>query len=462
MVAAATSLVLLALLLPMMALIYRFAREDALATTSLEVQATESVVALRERADLVTFIGDLNSNDDDTRTTVLFADGDAIGPDQEMTAAVGRARESGRAISSDTGDGVEILVPVTLSNRTSVTGAVDPSESVAIIRVAVSDARFLPDVVTSWVIICLLGLALLGLAVFLADRLARSLVGSVTALAATAEQLEDGQLHARAVPSGPREIREVAQALNKLAGRITELLAHERESAADASHRLRTPLMALRLQAEELADPEERGRIGEGVDRLTRSVDGVINDFRRPSREGLGGLCDATAVVGARTHFWAPLAEDQDRHWSLDQPGRPLWVKLLPEDLEDAVDALLENVFAHTEEGTAFRVTLAPVPGGGGVLTVEDAGAGIPTTADRRGATRSGSTGLGLDIVRRAAERSGGSLEISNRAGGGSSVRLVLGAGEPNERRPQPPTDEPAGNRTPADHEGDAVARRLP
>lgn len=431
MVAATTSLVLLALLLPMMALIYRFAREDALATTSLEVQATESVVALRERADLVTFIGDLNSNDDDTRTTVLFADGDAIGPDQQMTPAVRRARESGRAISSDTEDGVEILVPVTLSSRTTVTGLSEPADAVAIIRVAVSDARFLPDVVTSWVIICLLGVALLGLAVFVADRLARNLVGSVTSLAATAERLESGQLDVRAVPRGPTEIREVAQALNRLAGRITELLAHERESAADASHRLRTPLMALRLEAEELADLEERRRIGEGIDRLTLSVDGVIHDFRRPGREGLGGRCDADAVVRARAQFWAALAEDQGREWSLDLPGRPLWVKLLPGDLEDALDALLENVFAHTEEGTAFRLTLQADVTGGGVLAVEDAGHGISPAAAERGSTQSGSTGLGLDIVRRTAERSGGSLTVGASSSGGAAVHLHLGPAEP-------------------------------
>jgi hypothetical protein len=114
MVVATTSIVLVALLLPMAALIQRFAVEDALAAASLEAQATESVVALRERADLVALMADLNDNGDGTRTTVLFSDGDAIGPDRQVTDDVVQARERQRAISNDSEGGAEILVPVTV------------------------------------------------------------------------------------------------------------------------------------------------------------------------------------------------------------------------------------------------------------------------------------------------------------------------------------------------------------
>ncbi|MGH3835474.1 MAG: hypothetical protein ACRDSF_07190 [Pseudonocardiaceae bacterium] len=101
MVVTVASMILIALLVPMTVLIQRFAFEDALAAASLEVHATETVVSFRERADLVTFLDILNAGAEGRRTTVLFADGDAIGPDRNVTEDVDRARATGQAISSD-------------------------------------------------------------------------------------------------------------------------------------------------------------------------------------------------------------------------------------------------------------------------------------------------------------------------------------------------------------------------
>lgn len=420
-VAATTSLVLIALLVPMITLINRFALEDALARTGLEVQATESVVALRERADLVTFIADQNGKADGTRTTVVFADGDVIGPDREVTADVVEARQTGRAITNSTPEGVEVLVPVAVGPAQTPAGPRPTAESLAVIRVVINQDRPFPDVLVSWAIMALLGLGLLGLALFVADRLARNLLRSVSALAETAEELEAGRLEARAAPSGPAEIRDVGHALNRLASRITELLADERASAADLSHRLRTPLMALRLEADELSDPEERARVSRAVEELSDYVNTVINEVRRPVREGLGACADATAVVRSRTAFWAVLAEDQNRPTSVQVPSAPVLVKVSPDDLEAAVDALLENVFSHTEEGVGFTVTLTAAVEGGADLVVTDEGGAIA-----RDSERTASTGLGLDIVRRTAAASGGEATVRPDSSG-TTVRVRLG-----------------------------------
>ena len=86
-------------------------------------------------------------------------------------------------------------------------------------------------------------------------------------------------------------------ALNQLADRIDELIAEERETVADLSHRLRTPLTALRLDAEALRDPAERERIGEHVSSVERTLTAVIHSARRPQREGRMPSGDATSVV---------------------------------------------------------------------------------------------------------------------------------------------------------------------
>lgn len=425
--AATTAVVLIALLLPLGHLIARFAEENALAAAGLEVQATESVVAAQDRADQLAFVEELNNNNDGTKTTVLFADGDAIGPDKEVTPAVVQARETHRAITNRIAEGVEILVPVSLAQNPDVDpGAVE--EDMPVIRVMIDETGLFSEVGMAWLILAGLGVGLLALAIVVAELLARDLVRSSVDLASTAGLLAAGNLAVRVAPSGPPEIREVGHAINRLAGRIGELLTAEREAAADLSHRMRTPLMALRLEAEQVRDPEQQARILDGVLALSRSVDEVIAEARRPVRDGIGASCDAAAVARERTAFWAVLAEDQGRHTNLRIPAGPIPVKASASDLGAAIDALLENVFAHTAEGLAFAVTVAAVPGGGAVLRVVNQGSGTPATfPEGRGASRSGSTGLGLDIAARTAEASGGELTMTSSPGGMTTVELALG-----------------------------------
>jgi signal transduction histidine kinase len=68
-------------------------------------------------------------------------------------------------------------------------------------------------------------------------------------------------------------------------------------------------------------------------------------------------------------------------------------------------------------------------PDGGGLLIVDDAGPGFPPAAQLgRGRSGAGSTGLGLDIVRRIAVDSGGSMSMDRSPSGGARVELRLGA----------------------------------
>src|SRR5262249_35640062 len=119
-----------------------------------------------------------------------------------------------------------------------------------------------------------------------------------------------------------------------------------------------------------------------------------------------------------------PLAEDTDRAMTVDLAGGPVPVRASGEDLAACLDILLENVFAHTPEGAALAIRLSHRAGGGAWLVVADEGPGVP----HAGLTeRGGSTGLGLDIARRIAEASAGTLTIGQSASGGGSVTVGLG-----------------------------------
>nr|WP_246401962.1 HAMP domain-containing sensor histidine kinase [Jiangella mangrovi] len=264
-----------------------------------------------------------------------------------------------------------------------------------------------------------------------ADRLGRRLVRGATDLAAVSHRLGRGELDARADTSAPGELGVVATALNGLAGRITDLLREERETIADLSHRVRTPLTTLRMDAEALPGGEQSERIVAGVDAVDRAVTDVIQQARRRGAVPERVSADAADAVRERVAFWAVLAEDTDRELTVDVAPGPLPVALARGDLEACVDALLGNVFAHTPHGTAFTVRLEPRPGGGARLVVADQGPGLAdgqhTGALRRGVSGSGSSGLGLDIVRRTAEQSGGGVDLQTPAGGGLTVVVDLG-----------------------------------
>jgi signal transduction histidine kinase len=280
----------------------------------------------------------------------------------------------------------------------------------------------------TWVVLACVGLGALVVSGVIAARLARSLVGPLTDVARTADRLAAGDLSARAAQAGPAEVRSVGTGLNKLARRIGELLAYERETIADVSHRLRTPMTALRIDAESLQDHLERARMLVDVDALEGTVDEVIVAARRPVRTGLV-TCDAVAVVAERTAFWRPLAEDTERTMTVELADGELPVRVTADDLRTCMNVLLENVFSHTPDGVALAVRLSARAAGGAWLVVSDDGPGFPGTGPaERGSSTGGSTGLGLDIVRRVAETSGGSLTIGRSASGGGAVTMGLGA----------------------------------
>ncbi|GAB2979099.1 sensor histidine kinase [Nocardioides montaniterrae] len=271
---------------------------------------------------------------------------------------------------------------------------------------------------------------LLALAWLAADLVGRRIVRPLRLTAETANALGRGDLSARAPVSGPTEVARVADELNALASRIDELLTMERENAADLSHRLRTPLTAVRLGVEALPAGPDRSDLEDHVAAVERSLTQIIRAARRGDREGLHPACDATEVVRDRTAFWRPLAEDQGRSLEVTLPGGPAYVRLVADDLAGALDALLENAIAHTDESVPIAVRLVPVDPEddgrpGWLVEVLDRGPGIPPEALERGRSDRGSSGLGLDIARSVAVASGGRLElVSEGRWRGAGLRL--------------------------------------
>ncbi|MDH2429592.1 HAMP domain-containing sensor histidine kinase [Sphaerisporangium sp. TRM90804] len=413
-VASTVSLALVAFLVPLALLARELAADRATADALVRAQSLVPVVSVAGTEALQLAVEQADG-EDRPPLTVYLPGGAVLGAPASPSDAV-RLAFTGRSLTAQAAGGREIVVAV--EGRPGGT---------AVVRTFVSQAELTRGVGRAWLILGLLGLGLLIISLVVADRLARSLIRPIAGLAGLSHRLAAGDLTARASPEGPPEIRDVTSALNNLAERIRVLLAQEREAVADLSHQLRTPLTVLRVEVDGLPASEQSARVGTAVEGVERMVTKVIEEARR-SRQEATGECDAAEVVAERLDHWSMLARDQGRAVERDLASAPLRVGLAQETLVTCVDALLENVFAHTPEGTALAVHLSGRPEGGAVLQVTDRGPGFTHhDPSERGVSGGSSTGLGLDIVRRAARRAGGSLTLGSAPGGGARVTVELG-----------------------------------
>lgn len=221
-----------------------------------------------------------------------------------------------------------------------------------------------------------------------------------------------------------------------------------RDFVANASHELKTPVAGIQLLAESAATAAFDGddaqavafakQIEEESSRLQRLV-GDLLDLSRlestPSAESMTNVREgiANAIVGHRF-----AAESRGLYLRLDDStdaDQDVWAAADPTDLAVALDNLIDNAVAYTESGgVTIRVTASS-----GVVrvSVTDTGIGIPAAdlpriferfyrVDRARSRESGGTGLGLALVRHAAERSGGSVTVESVEGTGSTFTLTF------------------------------------
>ena len=237
----------------------------------------------------------------------------------------------------------------------------------------------------------------------------------------------------------PAEVEPLVAKLNTLFADIMRALENERRFTADAAHELRTPLAALKAQAQVAlasVDAGERqhalNQILAGCDRATHLVAQLLTLAR----------LDAAAPHPMQNVALRPIAEDVlamsageaiERHCELVLADGDARVRgdaaLLQAMLRNLADNALRHAGAKQIEISILR------QGKQVILTVSDDGKGIPATEldavqqrFRRGASADSSgSGLGLSIVKRIVDLHGGSLDISTpKSGGGVSLRVTL------------------------------------
>ncbi|MFC1405479.1 MULTISPECIES: HAMP domain-containing sensor histidine kinase [Streptacidiphilus] len=432
---AVTSMVALSFLIPLALLVRTEARNRAVTAAEQRAAALAPVLALTADPNQLRQV--VLGIDPTGRLSVQLPGGQAIGTGHAPAALLQQAQQQGETLAQNLPDGGWVyLQPVLLGQR-----------RVAVVQEFVPKDALDRGVTASLSVMAVLALGLVLGSVVVSDRLASRVVKSSRGLSRAAHALGRGDLGTRVDPMGPPELYEAGQAFNAMVERIGELLAVERELVADLSHRMRTPLTALHLATERMAPTPDSARITAAVAQLESELHVVITTARTPLALGRGTgagrpeqdaavSCPAPEVVRRRGGFWATLAEQQDRRCLVEVTAEQAPIDLPEDEFAAVVDALVGNVFRHTDPGTDFAVRLvraAQVV----QLTVEDAGPGIPDPDDAlvRGvsaaATGPASTGLGLDIARRAAAATRGTVEIGRSPMGGAQVSVTFGLAAP-------------------------------
>ena len=425
---AATSIVALAFLIPLGLVVQQLVRERALADA--ERQAVVVAAVLTVTTDPVSVERALDATGRSTVTRVAVHNlsapvGQRHAKDEDIRLVAGKAAAGNpRPAIVPVPGGLSYLEPVDVDSWRS-----------AVVEVYVPNSELHRGVRGAWFALSIVAFGLVLTSILVSDRLASKVVGSARRLADATSALGEGHLDVRVNPSGPRELADAGVAFNIMADRITGLLSNERELVADLSHRLRTPLTALRLDAETLNDTHAGERIQEAIAALEAEVDQIIRVARKQTTtiepaEPPG--CDVSEVVRDRLVFWSAVAGDQERECTSHGIDEPAPVTVPRSELAAALDALLGNVIRYTPQGVPFEVSVSRRKDGYIAVRIEDAGPGIPDPerALRRGTSDRGSTGLGLDIVRRVAVAGKGAVNIGRGRLGGASVVILLADAE--------------------------------
>jgi len=189
----------------------------------------------------------------------------------------------------------------------------------------------------------------------------------------------------------PDELRPLAGSLNALLARLDDALNAQRRFTADAAHELRTPLAALKLQAELVERaPDATARsaalaaLNDGVDRAAHLVEQLLA-MARLEPEALAkslGTCDLVALAKDAIVARAVLADrkriDLGLARAADVPARGDAASLAM-----LLANLLDNAIRYTPEGGRIDVAIDD-DGGHAVLSVADTGPGIPRAARER------------------------------------------------------------------------------
>ncbi|WP_416984313.1 sensor histidine kinase [Streptomyces sp. T028] len=320
-----------------------------------------------------------------------------------------------------------------------------PAEGDAAVRIVYSTSDMTGRLWSIWGFRAGLAVFVLAAAAAIGAYAARRITRPLRELNSMASKFSDGDLTARSPVTGPAETQTLARTLNQGAERLDTLVASQRIFVADASHQLRTPLTALRLSLDNIADGVDDEFVREDVEqataevvRMSRLVNGLLVLARAEAKVTAAEPLPLMDIVDERLTVWRPAADERGVTIALmggGVDGRPS-VLASPGHLDQVLDNVLSNALEVSPDGATITVRMESV-GQELVLSVADEGPGMSDAEKSRafdrfwrgqGLTGRSGSGLGLAVVKQLVTDDGGTVSLMDAPGGGLCVRITLRA----------------------------------
>jgi signal transduction histidine kinase len=291
-----------------------------------------------------------------------------------------------------------------------------------------TDAGAARDTRGAWLIIAAIAAAVITAAVLAAIVLGRRLAAPLERLAMVAGRLGQGDFSVRAPRSNDPEVDEVSSALDASAQRLRELIHRERAFTTNASHQLRTPLAALRLELEAIELDAHRGTEVRAalsqVDRLQTTIDTLLSVARDDASSTEDA--DLIQVLDGAELRWRAILASEARPLRYRSTARRSVARASPGVVDQIVDVLVENAQLHGSG--AVTLTLRELDGWLAV-DVADEGPGFDGDPERTMRVRPSRDGhgIGLGLARTLAVAQGGRLVVTS-PGPGPVLTLMLRA----------------------------------
>lgn len=237
----------------------------------------------------------------------------------------------------------------------------------------------------------------------------------------------------------PEEIEPLILALNGLLSRLDNLLGAQRRFVADAAHELRSPITAVKLDAQLARRAESQTEREEALTRLEAATDRISHlitqllDLARTEPDAVQQVfenVDLRVLTRRVIASQISLAEAKALDLGMYEAGEA-HVTGHEDSLRILIGNLIENAIRYTPEGGRIDVGVG-TDAGGAWLEVSDTGPGIPAQERqrvfdrfyRRAGEETTGSGLGLAIVRAIAELHGASVELGDAVSGGLKVMV--------------------------------------
>ncbi|MEU0684903.1 sensor histidine kinase [Streptomyces albogriseolus] len=302
---------------------------------------------------------------------------------------------------------------------------------------------------TIWAVVAVIGALALAASGFLAEPLARWILRPVRYLESAARRFAAGDHSARVpVHLGPPDLRVLAETFNHLAEQVQQQVRVQKAFVSDASHQMRSPLVALRLRLENMEPHVRAGgthsleqAIGE-VDRMTGILNALLLLARAESGTQSAEPVDVLAVVEERVASWRLSAEPRRVALAIDSDGEAL-AAAVAGTVDQIVDVFLDNAVRIAPPGStvwlrlvqdAETVAVQCIDEGPGMSDVERARACDRFWRGSKALAGEGS-GLGLAIAASLARANNGSVLLREAAGGGLHAEVRLPAWSPSGSR---------------------------